>query len=175
MTGTSLGGLSDVQTAFLRQRAVHATDGDACIAVGCSGRSVARWKHIPAFKEAYDTVLVNRKAPAVIEPVAREDFPQSVVQTQLALYNAKLSNIFQRLFEIALHDKSSTSALSAIKLIGDWYGIGPEQLTPATLTLVQQKILQWTNVQVVNKDGEPDSHSGEAPLEGTFTEVPSDE
>ena len=170
-------GLNDLQSAFLRQRAVQSSDKDAAVAVGCSVRSVARWKKHVIFREAYDTVVLQIVSPALLEDEGedRKAFPQTVVQTQLSLYNTKLAKVFERLFDIALHSASAPASLRAITLIGDWYGIGPEQLTPANLTVIQQQIKQWTTVQVVQQDGQSNRDPGEAALEGAFTEVPSDE
>jgi len=72
----------------------------------------------------------------------------TATQYQLKSYSSRLPGVFKRLFNVALTSVNEPSVLKAIALIGEWYGIGPEQLKTENLTIIQKQILAWTNVKV---------------------------
>lgn len=167
-------GLSDIQVAFLMARRELKNDTEAADAVGINRSTAYRWKYkSEAFRKAYD--LVVNRAPVVAGMVAgtveSRQAIEKKVQEQLGAYSQNIPSLFARLYQIAMEGRDS-DALKAIDLLGKWLGISPDTLKQHHVSPLHQNILNWTQINVGEDNGNRDS---ETEIEGTFREVPSEQ
>ena len=138
--------LSERQRRYLEVRIHEKNDSTAARAIGITPRAVVRWKaEDERFALAYDAAMVQQGA---MNDAITVQARVTATQYQLKSYSSRLPGVFKRLFNVALTSVNEPSVLKAIALIGEWYGIGPEQLKTENLTIIQKQILAWTNVKV---------------------------
>lgn len=143
--------LTNKQRQFL-EAYMDCEDEDKAVEIsGISTSSLYAWRKQPKFMAAYKRVKkhlpVKVEDDKVSELLASEDEIRALAREELVALGNQIPGLLAELLSIAYHAKKDSDRLRAIEDAMQYLGLnkGFFQNNEGSMTLIQKKILKWTN------------------------------
>lgn len=161
--------LTEKQKAFLDAYHEYEDEDKAVAIADISKSSLYRWRKQDVFMKSYNRIRKNLPVKVSEEKtsdlLASEDEVRELAKEELVAMGKQIPALLFELLNIAFHGSRDSDRLRAIEDAMQYLGLDKGLLSKdeGTMTLIQKKILKWTNPRSFPSSG------GEEAVEGEFS------